>query len=91
MKGEKLDRFIFEIVRALRYPDNIRIGCIEEKLKDAIKVITEGNKTIRTKVYEQIDAIVESEFDYDTSIYGNDVEKAKSDMKSDYDILFYKK
>lgn len=89
MKGEKLNDFTHEIVSALRYPDNIRIGCIEEKLKDAIKVITKGNKTIRTKVYEWIDILVESELDYDTLTYGTDVEKAKSDMKSDYDIMFY--
>lgn len=55
MKGEKLDRFTYEIVGMLQYPDNIHIGCLEEKLKDAIKVITKGNKTIRTKVYEWID------------------------------------
>lgn len=90
MKGKKLDRFTYELTRLLTYPEGIRIDHIEDRQLRTMRIITVGNDTMRNKVFEWIEATVETVDDYDTEVYGTDVEQVKKSLKDVYNQMFYR-
>ena len=75
----------------LRYQQPFEVVSLSINLKDIIRGLTKGNRTIRKKAFEWIDLTIEDTSDYDVSAYmTTDIEEAKKEIKKDYDTVFYK-
>lgn len=89
-QNRRLDEFTWNLVCFLRFPQPFELG-LPTILRDVIRVLTKGNRTLRKKAFEWIDLTIEETSDYDVSAYmTTDIEEAKKEIKKDYDTVFYK-
>lgn len=90
-QNRRLDEFAWELAYFLRFPKPFEIGSLSVYLKDIIRILTKGNRSLRKKVFEWIDMSIEDTTDYDVGTYMiTNIEEAKKEIKNEYDIVFYK-
>jgi hypothetical protein len=81
----------YDLASFLCHPDSIGLGDTAYTLVGIIRNITSNNKTVRNKVFEFCEDMVD-DGDFDSDAYETtDPEEAMSKIKEDYNVRFFKK
>ena len=82
-------KFCFELANYMCYPNSIEIGGVSSQLKDIVKEITKGHKSIRKQVLEFCEEFI-SEGQFNANAYEtSDEEEVLKMIKEDYNKIFF--